>query len=149
MKQLKYLDIFTKCWVKEVHHQQLKINSSIDWGKWMRRSKHYQVSQSWCDKSWDVLQDPERKGRSGPFVLLYKMKFFMLRRQHDIVKQTLDSPRPGSHCNLIYSSAFGLTLDWFSNLSKPQFSLSTKQGRFVSYWGNVYEKYGIWVLWKY
>ena len=43
----------------------------------------------------------------------------IIRREH-IVKPTLDSLRPGSNFNLIYSSAFGLTLDWFYNLS-PSF----------------------------
>lgn len=57
-----------------------------------------------------LLLDP---GRNGPFVLTNKMKCFMIRRQHDIIKQTLDSLRPGSNFNLIYSSGFGLTLDWF------------------------------------
>lgn len=60
------------------------------------------------------------------------MKFFRIRRQHDIRKQTLDSPRSGSNFNLIYSSAFGLTLDWFYNLSKPQFSLQNREDLFIS-----------------
>lgn len=47
MKQFQVCRLFSrKCWVKEVHYQQLRINSSIDLGKWMRWSKHYQVSWS-------------------------------------------------------------------------------------------------------
>lgn len=60
--------------------------------------------------------------------------FFMIRKQHAIVKLDFGLMQTWLKFYLFCSSAFSLTLDMFYNLSKPQFSFFSKleKGLFVN-----------------
>lgn len=139
----------TKCWVKRVDYQQLKINSSIDLSKWMR-SKHCQVSRSWGgDKSRDVLLDP---GRNRPVMLRYKMK---------CISWPGDSmtplSRPWAHVDLAQTSTqfTHQHLDWpwagFITSLSPSFLYVQNEGKICLFINEVMctKISGIWVLREY